>query len=304
MTSPSLKRFSSVLLGVLVLLACNSEPESTPGPSKASKKPTKPAVPRIPVGECDDGLCNTPPVTKPIAVEQAPTLATWCGTASSVRSVTQPLAEHFKQICTSTAPTEFLVNVLIPNAYTGAGEPQLRLIGDVGTGNGTVSAFFAIAIKLPVSAATHFERVGPRDGSVDTEKGKIQSQGSQPTNSVSVTPVSSNGDPSWVRGWMIDSSSTAKVNFATTIKTSFKYQLDHYKIGNAGFLYTSLLQNSVETVKNYQILNAMFDYNNSGYQILVAKISADDKGQASKVTDAVKNIAANLVKFIHQQSSR
>jgi hypothetical protein len=57
-------------------------------------------------------------------------------------------------------------------------------------------------------------------------------------------------------------------------------------------------------VTNYQILSAGLDVDGTGYQVMVAKISAQDKGQAAKVKDAVKNIASSLVKFMYSQSTK
>ena len=296
------------LLGALAAFACSSEPDSgSSGPSKPSKPGGKKTTlaKRIPEGECDDDLCNRPPNPKPVAT--VPALNTWCTSAASIQVASSQLAEQFKTICTSNAPTDYLVNTLIPNAFTGTGDPQLNLIGDIATSGGTVSAFFAVAIKMPKTAASHFEQVGPRDGTVDTEKGKITAQGSTPTKDVAVSQASSNGDPSWLRGWTVNSASTADVGNGfpkITVKTAYTYRIDHFKVGTAGYLYTSVLQSSKETVKNYQILDAVFDYQNSGYQIIVAKISADDKGQAAKVSDAVRNIASKLVKYLYDQSAK
>ncbi|MBM4250819.1 MAG: hypothetical protein FJ146_02505 [Deltaproteobacteria bacterium] len=308
MISAWCRKLSYAFVSALLTFACNSEPEASSSPKKPSGKPPRKPPKEIPVGECDDGLCNRPvKITAVAEKEKVPTLTAWCTSAATVGAVSGQLADHFKQICATGAPTDFLVNTLIPNAYTGAGEPALNLIGKLGTDNGTVSAFFAVAIKMPINAATHYNNVGPRDGTVDTEKGKIQAQGSKPKDSaIAVTAASSNGDPSWTRGWVIDTNSSAEVNAfpKVTVETIFKYQMDHYKISDAGYLYASMLQKSIKTVKSYQILNAVLDYNNSGYQILVVKISADDQKQSEKVQDAVQKIASNLVKYMQQQSAR
>ena len=301
-------------LGVIVtvlVVACSSEPQaqtSNRGGADATKKIKKSAVEQPTEDHqgdvCEDGLCKAPattPVAAPASPKAAPPTA-WCAAAADTQAASQKLSALYDAICTGKVANTFFVNTLIPNAYSGSAEPQLYQVADITNSGGVVNAFFAIAIKMPITIASHFESVAPRDGEQSTEREKITAQGRKPGN-VTVTPAASNNDKGWIRGWTIDSPSTVKVGLAT-VSARYVYRQDHYDLGESLYMYTSSLQKSYETVTNYQILSAGLDVDGTGYQVMVAKISAQDKGQAAKVKDAVKNIASSLVKFMYSQSTK
>ncbi len=293
------------------IVACSTEPQEKSnryGSSLGSK-----AVPQLPndldatgTTKCQEDICEVKlddrPATGPIA--KAP--ASWCEQAGATKTGGQDLRELLATICKDGSPTQFMLTTLVPNAYQGSGEPQLFAVKPIDNSNRQVTAFFAVAVKMPITADEHFQRIAPADGNVNTEKGKIESQGGTPGSDIKVTPVPSNSDLNWVRGWTIDSSSTTKTKGfpSVNIKIRYTYELDHFQFENAGYMYTSNTKNAVETVKSYQVLNAVLDIDNSGYQIVIAKLAADDKGQAAKVRDAVKALATNLVKFTYLQSTK
>jgi hypothetical protein len=300
---------SVILTGLLA--ACSSEPQaqsSSRSGADATKKAKKTAVEQPKEDNegnaCEDGLCKAPltiPVAAPPSAKAAPPTA-WCAAAADTQAAGQKLSPLYDAICAGKVANTFFVNTLISNAYSGSGEPQLYQVSDITNSGGIVNAFFAVAIKMPITIASHFESVAPRDGDQNTERERITAQGRKPGN-VSVTPAASNNDKGWSRGWTIDSPSSAKAGLAT-VNTRYVYRQDHYDLGEGLFMYTSSLQKSYETVTNYQILTAGLDVDGTGYQVMVAKISAQDKGQAAKVKDAVKNIASSLVKFMYSQSTK
>jgi hypothetical protein len=255
---------------------------------------------------CTDGICDVTIDDSPATGDHTKEPSSWCTLASATRVAGQELAEHLNTICKDGAPTQFMLSTLVPNAYAGSGEPQLYAVQPVDVSNKQVSAFFAVAIKMTITAAQHYERIAAWDGKVETEKAKIEAEGGTPANDVSVTPVAALSDKDWTRGWTINSSSSFKTKGfpSTTIKIRYNYQLDHYKFDNAGYMYASTIKQGLDTVKNFQMLDAALDIDGSGHQIVLVKISADDKGQAAKVRDAVKGLASNLVKFLYQQSTR
>jgi len=302
--------FHSLILAGLVA-ACSSDPQaqsSNRGGADATKKTKKTAVEQ-PKGDnagnaCEDGLCKAPattPVAAPPSAKAAPPAA-WCAAAADTQAASQKLSALYDAICTGKVANTFFVNTLIPNAYSGSAEPQLYQVSDITNSGGIVNAFFAIAIKMPITIASHFGSVALRDGEQNTERERITAQGRKPGN-VTVTPAASNNDKGWIRGWTIDSPSSAKVGLVT-VNTRYVYRQDHYDLSEGLYMYTSSLQKSYETVTNYQILTAGLDVDGTGYQVMVAKISAQDKGQAAKVKDAVKNIASSLVKFMYNQSTK
>ncbi len=264
------------------------------------------ALDATPAKQCENDICEIPIDDSPVIGPVAKAQSSWCTSAAATKTGGEELGELLATICKDGSPTQFMLNNLVPNAFKGSGEPQLFAVKPIETANRLVSAFFAVAIKMPISADDHFNRIAPADGTIDTEKGKIQSQGGTPGNDIKVTPVTTKDDRDWIRGWVIDSNSTMKTTGfpAATIKIRYSYQMDHFKFEDAGYLYSAVMKNSVETVRGYQILNAVLDIDGSGYQIVIAKIAADDKGQAAKVRDAVKSLATNLVKFLYQQSTK
>ncbi|MBM4252142.1 MAG: hypothetical protein FJ146_09240 [Deltaproteobacteria bacterium] len=303
--------YLTAAIGLSTIISCSSEPSTKSNRyGNATSTRDGSTTPRDldaqQVQKCPDDICQVPidnrPITGPVAEEPA----SWCTSAAATRTAGQDLAEHLATICKDGSPTQLMLNTLVPNAYKGSGEPQLFAIKPIENTNKTVSAFFAVAVKMPVTAAEHFQRIAPADGDVATEKGKIQSQGGTPGADVKVVPVSSKDDKDWVRGWTVDSNSSLKTaGFpSVTVKLRYNYQIDHFKFDDAGYLYTSQLKSSLETVKGYQTLNAVFDIDGTGYQLVIAKITADDKGQAAKVRDAVKSLASNLVKYLYQQSTK
>ena len=302
--------FHSLILAGLVA-ACSSDPQaqsSNRGGADATKKTKKTAVEQPKEDNagnaCEDGLCKAPattPVAAPPSAKAAPPTA-WCAAAADTQAAGQKLSALYDAICTGKVANTFFVNTLIPNAYSGSAEPQLYQVSDITNSGGIVNAFFAIAIKMPITIASHFGSVALRDGEQNTERERITAQGRKPGN-VTVTPAASNNDKGWIRGWTIDSPSSAKAGLVT-VNTRYVYRQDHYDLSEGVYMYTSSLQKSFETVTNYQILTAGLDVDGTGYQIMVAKISAQDKGQAAKVKDAVKNIASSLVKFMYNQSTQ
>ena len=300
-----------VLITAVTLLAtvaaCSSPAETTPAPKSGKTSPGK--KPKVCLTTCsntgsdeDTNIDNTP-VADADPKKPSPTTS-WCKAAAGTNVASQSLSSLLGTLCSSGLGTAFLVNELIPKAYTGAGDVQPLEVQPVSAANKTISAFYAIAIKMPIGVKDHYTRVAPSDGDQATEIAKIKAEGPTP-GTVRITPVDSNSDTGWTRGWVIDAPSSVKSMI--TIQTGYAYQQDHYQLGTGLYLYASSFKQpspSSSAVKNYQVLTAAFDLDGAGYQVIVARISADDKGQPAKITEQVKATAAKFFKFQYDQSAR
>ena len=302
-----------VLISAVALLAtataCSSPAETSPAPKSGKTSPVK--KPKTCLTNCstefdveEDTDIDATPVPDADPKKPSPTTA-WCKAAAGTNVASQSLSSLFGTLCSSGLGTAFLVNELIPKAYTGSGEVQPVEVQPVTAANKTISAFYAIAIKMPIRVKDHHTRVAPSDGDQATETAKIRAEGPTP-GTVKITAVASNSDTGWKRGWVIDAPSSVKSGLVT-IQTGYTYQQDHFELGTGLYLYSSTFKQpspSSSAVKNYQVLTAAFDLDGQGYQVIVARISADDKGQPAKITEQVKATAAKFFKFQYDQSAR
>ena len=289
-------------------IACSSPAETKPAPKSGKSSPVKKTITCL--TSCGNGSDNVEapdidntPVPDPDPKKPSPTTA-WCQAAAGTDVASQSLSSLFGTLCSSGLGTAFLVNELIPNAYSGSGEVQPVEVQPVTAANKTITAFYAIAIKMPIAVTDHYTRVAPSDGDQATEIAKITAEGPKP-GAVTITPVASSSDAGWKRGWLIDAPSSVKSTI--TIQTGYAYQQDHYQLGTGLYLYASSFKQpspASSAVKNYQVLTAAFDLDGAGYQVIVAKISADDKGQPQKITEQVKATASKFFKFQYDQSAR
>ena len=151
-----------------------------------------------------------------------------------------------------------------------------------------------------MTAETHFSTVAPQMGTQTEQAAQTQAEGATPGN-ITITAEASNPDTGWTRGWVIDSPSTAKSTLLT-IKTDYTYQEDQYKLGTGLYMYTSRLTQSTAEITDYEMIIAVVDIGGVGYQLMVAKIAADDQGEPSTASSSVYSIGASLVKFFYTQS--
>ena len=307
-TSKCVVLFTTIAL-MAVAVACSSPAETTPAPKSGKTSPVK--KPKVCLATCgaeateeEETDIDDTPVPDADPKKPSPTTA-WCKAAAGTNVASQSLSPLFGTLCSSGLGTAFLVNELIPNAYTGSGDVRPVEVQPVTAANKTISAFYAIAIKMPIGVKDHYTRVAPSDGDQATETAKIRAEGPTP-GTVKITAVASNSDTGWKRGWVIDAPSSVKSGLVT-IQTGYAYQQDHYELGTGLYLYASTFKQaspSSSAAKNYQVLTAAFDLDGAGYQVIVARITADDKGQPAKITEQVKATAAKFFKFQYDQSAR
>jgi hypothetical protein len=249
------------------------------------------------------GAATTTPVdqktaTAPATGATATNASGWCAAAAATSIVKTPgMAKPFAQLCANGQATTFLADTLVKTAYAGTGAPALQMINPISDPSGTVTAFFGVGIKLPLTSKVEFGAGALGQGSVANAIQLVKNQGDTP-GAITSVPVASNPDKGWVRGWTIENISTKAVAIVN-IKTDYITQVDQYDLGGGYYMYTSQLKKSIETMKDYQLLTASFDINGVGYLLTVAQIAADDHGFSSIAIQAVSDIATATIKFMY-----
>ena len=295
-------------------ISCNS-PQPATAPSSQSPGSASPSP--SPGGGCSpsSSWCAKPiPDPAPGGQPSPPPspsspFALWCSDAAKTSVVTQKLPDLYGVLCAQGQANNFFASTLISSAYAGgAGSPQLYAAGtaaDNGDSGGTFRAFYAASIKLPITIESHYQNVAVLDGQVSTIQSQISAEGGKPQSGTSVQPATSS-DTDWTRGWTIRAQS--HTGGIPDIVSDYVYQEDHYNLASSAsanqglYMYTSALQQSIQTVTDYRVLIAGLDYNGSGYLFVVAKIAANDHGQANQAQSSVQTIASKLISFLYQQS--
>ena len=227
--------------------------------------------------------------------DNATSASGWCAAAGQTAIVKSPgMAKAFGLLCVGGKATELLATTLVKTAYSGTGSPALQMINPIAAAGGTVTALFGVGIKLPINSKAEWDAaIG--QGSAENAIQLIKNVGDTP-GKVTATPVASNADKGWVRGWTMQNASSKKVAIVT-IKTDYITQIDQYNFGNGYYMYTSQIKKSIETMKDYQLLTASFDIGGVGYLLTVSQIAADDHGFADIAKTTVTDIATATIKF-------
>ena len=219
----------------------------------------------------------------------------WCAAAGQTAIVKSAgMAKAFGLLCVGGKATELLATTLVKTAYSGTGSPALQMINPIAAAGGTVTALFGVGIKLPINSKAEWDAaIG--QGSAENAIQLIKNVGDTP-GKVTATPVASNADKGWVRGWTMQNASSKKVAIVT-IKTDYITQIDQYNFGNGYYMYTSQIKKSIETMKDYQLLTASFDIGGVGYLLTISQIAADDHGFSDIAKTTVTEIATATIKF-------
>ena len=219
----------------------------------------------------------------------------WCAAAGQTTIVKTPgMAKAFGLLCVGDKATDLLATTLVKTAYAGTGSPALQMINPIAAAGGTVTALFGVGIKLPITSKAEWD-LAPGQGSVANAIQLIKNQGDTP-GKVTATPVASNPDKGWARGWTVQNASSKQVAIVT-IKTDYITQVDQYNFGNGYYMYTSQIKKSIDTMKDYQLLTASFDIGGVAYLLSISQIAADDHGFADIAKTTVTDIATATIKF-------
>ncbi|MBM4251844.1 MAG: hypothetical protein FJ146_07720 [Deltaproteobacteria bacterium] len=226
----------------------------------------------------------------------------WCSSAVAIAKAQS--ATHQSQwdaICSSDGSAKATFADLLSKPYTGNGNPTPVALAPIVGRNGTVSYLFGIAIKTPISARHEFDQVLIKQGDIDNESNLIRFQGANPV-SVNITPVTPDTSPKWIRGWKIDETSVQRV-VVVNVRTSYSFVADHYDLGSDRFLYLSTIDQSRETMKDYQIMMAGLDVGGSGYVIMIGHITVDDHGYSSIAKNTLQAQVQKSIQFVYKNAA-
>ena len=227
-------------------------------------------------------------------------LVSWCSEISGTKLVKiQDHATQVANLCgTANAPTQ-LFSDLIAKAYTGTGRPNITGLGQIVSKDGQVSWSYASSLKLPISAKSHFDLVGPRQGDKKIAEQGLVADGAQNVT-VSSTPIISNPDKGWSRGWDMTQDWSRNVVILQVV-TSYSYQVNHFDFGRGLYLYAQTFKEGTSTVRNNELISALFELNGGTYLTVVGDVAIDDLGfPAQAATGLMSDVEKNLLKVYEQ----
>jgi len=243
---------------------------------------------------------STPASTQP-ASESPKSLGLWCAAAATTEIV--KVGSHARQLANLCAeqniPTKIFAD-LVAKAYTGTGKPNITNLGGLEFKNGQVSWAYGSAIKLPLDAKSHFEKAAPKQGDRVVQEQLLVADGAQNV-SVSSTPIAVSQDKGWVRGWDMSQDWT-KTIFILSVRTTYDYQVNHYDLQNGLYMYVQSFERGTSTVRNNELLSALFELNGSAYLAVIGDVTVDDQGFPSQAANGLLTTVERSLMQVYEQS--
>lgn len=247
-------------------------------------------------------VTGTTPTIQPSADPPA-SLKRWCEEVSGTNIIKIPgHSSQFRNLCTdSNTPTQLFTD-LIAKAYTGTGRINITPLGQIAEKNGQVSWSYASALKIPISAKLHFDKVGPKQGDKKVQEQGLIADGALNV-AVSSAPITSSLDKGWIRGWDM-TQDWSKTILILSVVTSYSYEVNHFDLGSGSYLYTQTFGSGTSTVRNNELISALFELNGSTYLTVVGDVAVDDLGfPAQAATGLMTNVEKNLLTVYEQSKS-
>ena len=256
------------------------------------------------------GAENSPvgsPTTPPGSEAELPTALTqgmfsWCLAAAKTKIVqAAKIAPLFDELCQNGTPTAFFV-ALVSSPYQGSGTLQVQYINPPTDSNGHVTSLFGVAEKGTLTSEAAFQKNALTQGDQAQITKSIAAGGSTPV-SVTVTPVNSNSDQGWVRGWQIHAVSTDQIiPGILEITSDYTHSDDQYDLGSKSFMLVSqtvqAASNSV--IKDLNTLSAAFNGDGGGYLVTLGNVDAADEGVPSVAISTVKSSIVKRLTYVYQ----
>lgn len=227
----------------------------------------------------------------------------WCAKAAKTKPVQGDLKDLFGDLCNGSKATDLFKTGLLGVTYQGEGEPQLKAIEALGSDKATKETrfHFGVAIKLPISAATHFNKVGPRAGDEAAQKELAEASGA--TAEVDIKKTYKKDGTNHVRGWLVYakvSKKTSGINVITETETrSDQFQLEEDK----HFLYTQHVTKAVQTVKKFDMVTAGIQAGADAYLLTVVSVVVNNKSFASTAEKELKKTATTTIKEMYRTAA-
>lgn len=230
---------------------------------------------------------------------------TFCLRAAQTKAIQGFGNNDFAQFCDAGGhATDLLTKNLLPLAFTGKGTPQFNAIEKIHSSGNTTSGFLATAIKLPISAKDYFTKVAPQVGSSQAfAQAEAQAAGTSLTK-FQVQQTVTNDGPYESQGFVVDSATSQKIIIVNVVTEGIFRTDDHDLLnGDKAYLYTNVLQQGVQTYKDYKQITAGLQIGPDAYLLTLTRFAVDNKGFASPAEQAVQKTAVALVQSIFKAAS-
>jgi hypothetical protein len=104
-----------------------------------------------------------------------------------------------------------------------------------------------------------------------------------------------------VRGWDMSQDWT-KTIFILSVRTTYEYQVNHYDLQNGLYMYVQSFERGTSTVRNNELLSALFELNGSAYLAVIGDVTVDDQGFPSQAANGLLTTVERSLMQVYEQS--
>jgi hypothetical protein len=253
-------------------------------------------------GEDDDEGGDDDPID--LTSDDGAVFDLWCKKAGETEITGKQMEKYFQKFCENGEARSLLNKSLLSIAYSGSGDPELKKLAKYEHDDDaqTTTAYFAVAMKLPISIKTHFNKVGPKGGDKSSLIDLAEEQGA--SAEVDILKTYKNDGKYHVRGWKVKSRNEKKVS-GISIVTDTVARSDQFELSDGkAYMYTQYLEEGIEGVENFDMLTAGVQVGNNGVLITQVYVTADNKGQTALAESQIKNTAEDTIKAMYEAAEK
>jgi len=240
-----------------------------------------------------------------VSVDDAAAFQLWCDKAGETEIVKGKMKVFYNRFCEDGKPTTLFTSKLIKIAFDGSGDPETTMVEDyehVSTGflAGTAEATFGTCLDIPITIENHFEKVGPKQGDVESLKKLAEKQGAIIDNpdkplTITIDEKYDNDGKYHVRGWKIHSISQKPIIIGT-IKTDTLIRADQFELEKGkAYMYTQYMLDGKEGILDYDQFAAGIQLGDKTYLVTQGHVKADSKGQKDTAEEEMPKAAKILI---------
>ncbi len=221
----------------------------------------------------------------------------WCAKAAETDAIKGKLKAYFPKFCANGKPTKLLSTTLLAAPYSGQGAPALTDIEALKSASGNTSYYFAVAIKIPISLKTHFEKVGPSGGDPVQLKKTAEAGGSAAT--ITMKDEFEKVGKYQVRGWLYNQLVKRKVAIVT-ISTEIELRHDqHELVPGKHYLYTQYIDKSIQTMTSLDQITAGIEMDGAHMLLSIIHVVTGNKNFPEIAEKEILATANNTVKDMY-----
>lgn len=227
----------------------------------------------------------------------------WCEKAGETGVAKDELQDLYGDFCKDGKASSTFKSTLLTVVYNGSGEPKLKSLEKMTSDKSTKTTTykFGVAIKLPISIQTHFDKVGPRAGDEESQKELAEANGA--TAEIEVKKEYKNDGEHHVRGWLIYSKNVKKAG-AIKITTETEGRSDQFELEESKlYMYTQNTLKGIQTVKKFDMMTAGIQDGNDAYLLTIVDVAVNNKGFASEAEKQLKKTATDTIKAMYKAAA-